>query len=110
MKRSEIKRRPLSRTVIDALEPEVKEYRENYGGAERLHIVVSPTGRKRWELRYKKSDGKWGWHGLGSYRDVNIEQAREKAQQALKLLAAGTDPVAHKAQKIRIERSDKQQF
>jgi len=99
MKRSEIKRRPLSRTVIDALEPEVKEYRENYGGAERLHIVVSPTGRKRWELRYKKSDGKWGWHGLGSYRDVNIELAREKAQQALKLLAAGKDPVAHKAQK-----------
>lgn len=99
MKRSEIKRRPLSRTVIDALEPEDKEYRENYGGAERLYIVVSPSGRKRWELRYKKSDGKWGWHGLGSYRDVNIEQAREKAQQSLKLLASGTDPVLHRAQK-----------
>ncbi|MHC8292434.1 tyrosine-type recombinase/integrase [Pseudomonas sp. LB3P58] len=99
MKRSEIKRRPLSRTVIDALEPEDKEYRENYGGAERLHIVVSPSGRKRWELRYKKSDGKWGWHGLGSYRDVNIEQAREKAQQSLRLLASGTDPVLHRAQK-----------
>ena len=99
MKRSEIKRRPLSKTVIDSLEPEDKEYRENYGGAERLYIVVSPSGRKRWELRYKKSDGKWGWHGLGSYRDVNIEQAREKAQQSLKLLASGTDPVLHRAQK-----------
>ena len=32
--------------------------------------MVSSTGCKRRELRFKKSDGKWGWHGLGAYPDV----------------------------------------
>lgn len=59
MKRSEIKRRPLADTVLASLEPEEKEYRENYG-IDRLYFVVGSTGRKRWELRFKKPDGKWG--------------------------------------------------
>jgi integrase len=96
MKRTEIKRRPLADTVLAALEPEEKEYRETYG-VDRLYFVVGPTGRKRWELRFKKPDGKWGWHGLGSYPDVTAKKAREKAYDAHKLTSDGVDPVAHKA-------------
>ncbi|RMM86216.1 Integrase [Pseudomonas coronafaciens pv. striafaciens] len=96
MKRTEIKRRPLADTVLAALEPEAKEYRETYG-VDRLYFVVSPSGRKRWELRFKKPDGKWGWHGLGSYPEVTTKKAREQAFQAQKLAASGVDPVAHKA-------------
>lgn len=96
MKRSEIKRRPLADTVLASLEPEAKEYRENYG-VDRLYFVVSSTGRKRWELRFKKSNGRWGWHGLGSYPDVTAKKAREKALQAQQLNAEGIDPITHKA-------------
>ena len=96
MKRTEIKRRPLADTVLASLEPEAKEYRENYG-IDRLYFVVSSTGRKRWELRFKKSDGKWGWHGLGAYPDVTAKKAREKAQEAQRLNAEGVDPITHKA-------------
>ncbi|MEE5105543.1 tyrosine-type recombinase/integrase [Pseudomonas alliivorans] len=96
MKRTEIKRRPLADTVLAALEPEAKEYRETYG-VDRLYFVVSPSGRKRWELRFKKPDGRWGWHGLGSYPDVTTKKAREKAYDAQKLASSGIDPVAHKA-------------
>lgn len=96
MKRSDIKRRPLADTVLASLEPEAKEYRENYG-VDRLYFVVSSTGRKRWELRFKKPDGKWGWHGLGSYPDVTAKKAREKALDASKLAADGVNPVEHKA-------------
>lgn len=96
MKRSEIKRRPLADTVLASLEPEAKEYRENYG-IDRLYFVVGSTGRKRWELRFKKPDGKWGWHGLGSYPDVTAKKAREKAQEAQRLNSEGVDPITHKA-------------
>ena len=92
MKRSDIKRRPLSRTVLEALEPEAKEYRENYG-TDRLYFVVNPSGNKRWELRYKRHDGKWGWHGLGSFRDVSAESARNKAIEINNQLKLGVDVI-----------------
>lgn len=95
MKRADIKRRPLSNTVLEALEPELSEYRENYG-TDRLYFVVNPSGNKRWELRYKKQDGKWGWHGLGSYRDVSAEVARKKAIEINNQLKLGVDPIEKK--------------
>ncbi len=95
MKRSEIKRRPLADTVLSSLEPEEKEYRENYG-VDRIYFVVSPTGRKRWELRYKKPSGTWGWLGLGSYPEVMAKHAREKAGEVVKLLIQGADPIKEK--------------
>ena len=62
MKRSEIKSRPLSDTVLANLEAELKEYRELDGSG--LYIRVKPDGNKSWQLRYKKPDGKWSWLGL----------------------------------------------
>lgn len=96
MKRADIKRRPLADTVLASLEPEAKEYREPYG-VDRLYFLVKPNGRKRWEVRYKKPDGKWGWHGLGSYPDVSAKRAREKALAAQQLVGDGIDPILHKA-------------
>lgn len=96
MKRTDIKRLPLADTVLAALEPEAKDYYQNYG-ADRLYFLVTCAGRKRWVLRYKKPNGKWGWHGLGTYPDVSAKYAREKARAALKLNADGVDPITHKA-------------
>lgn len=96
MKRTDIKRLPLADTVLAALEPEAKDYYQNYG-ADRLYFLVTSAGRKRWVLRYKKPNGKWAWHGLGTYPDVSAKYAREKARAALKLNADGVDPVTHKA-------------
>ncbi|CAN2978055.1 MULTISPECIES: tyrosine-type recombinase/integrase [Pseudomonas] len=59
--------------------------------------MVSSTGCKRRELRFKKSDGKWGWHGLGAYPDVTAKKAREKTQEVQRLNAEGVDPITHKA-------------
>jgi len=79
MKRSEIKRRPLSDTVLANLEPEEKEYREHDGA--NLYFRVKPNGRKSWTLRYKKPGGKWSWVGLGGYPTVTATMARKKAQK-----------------------------
>lgn len=96
MKRTAIKRRPLADTVLSTLEPEDKEYRESYG-TDRLYFVVSPSGRKRWEVRYKKpSTGRWAWMGLGSYPDTTAKAARKAAMDAAELVADGVDPVEHR--------------
>lgn len=99
MKRTDIKRRPLADTVLASLEPEAKEYRETYG-VDRIYFVVSPNGRKRWELRYKKANGKWSFMGLGGYPEVSAKKAREKAGQAITLIDQGVDPVEKKVSDV----------
>lgn len=94
MKRGNIKRRPLADTVLATLEPEPAPYREVDGNG--LYFRVKPNGTKSWELRYKKADGKWSWHGLGGYPDLSGALAREKAGAAKLLMARGTDPIQHK--------------
>ncbi len=64
MKRSEIKRRPLADTVLSALEPEVKEYREHDGDS--LYLRVRPDGNKSWQLRYKKAETMDSGHQAGA--------------------------------------------
>lgn len=102
MKRSDIKRRPLADTVLASLEAEAKEYREGYG-IDRLYFVVSANGRKRWELRHKKADGKWTWLGLGGYPEVSAKRAREKASDVAGLVESGIDPIQHKQSSKKVE-------
>lgn len=94
MKRTAIKRRPLADTVLQTLEPEEKKYREAYG-VDRLYFVVTPSGSKRWEVRYKSPiTGRWAWTGVGSYPDTTAKRARLDAQRIATLVADGIDPIA----------------
>lgn len=95
MKRSDIKKRPLTDTTLAALEPETKEYREAYG-SDRLYFVVSASGKKRWEIRYKNLDNKWSWIGAGSYPDISAKLARKKALEVAELVSNGIDPLKEK--------------
>ncbi|MNG64268.1 Prophage CP4-57 integrase [compost metagenome] len=87
MKRTAIKKRPLSDTTLANLEAEDKEYRECDGGA--LYFLVQKTGKKSWQLRYKNEKGKWSWKGLGAYPSVSGAFARRKANELLGKLANG---------------------
>lgn len=53
--------------------------------------VISPTNRS-WLLRYERA-GKERWMGLGSAQTFTLEEARERARNARKLLADGIDPI-----------------
>lgn len=101
MKRSEIKRRPLSDTVIANLEADVKEYRELDGNS--LYIRVKPDGNKSWQLRYKKPDGKWSWLGLGGYPEISGQLARKKAKELLDDVSKGENPIISKQERKRQE-------
>ena len=95
MKRDDVNKFPMKDTTLSALESEEKEYRLNNG--DNLYFVVNPKGNKRWELRYKKpSTGKWSFLGLGAYPEVGSKWARQKADEARKLIGQGVDPVIKK--------------
>ncbi len=94
MKRSEIKRRPLSDTTLAGLEPDTKEYREQDGNG--LYFRVKPDGQKSWQLRYKTPAGTWSWLGLGGYPEVGGALARQKATELRNDAAEGKNPMATK--------------
>lgn len=94
MKRSGIKRRPLSDTVLASIEPETREYRELDGSG--LYLRVKPDGQKSWQLRYKNQQSKWSWMGLGGYPQVSGALARKKAGELRKEIADGEDPIANR--------------
>lgn len=97
MKRSEIKRRPLSDTVIANLEADLKEYRELDGNG--LYIRVKPDGNKSWQLRYKKPNDKWSWLGLGGYPEISGQLARKKAKELLDDVSRGENPIITKQER-----------
>lgn len=87
MKRTSIKKRPLSDTVLSNLESEDKDYREQDGNG--LYFLVQKSGKKSWQLRYKNSNNKWSWKGLGAYPSVSGALARTRASEYLSQIRAG---------------------
>jgi len=58
-----------------------------------LYLQVKKVGSGSWLFRYERA-GVQKFLGLGSARDVSLGEARERAAEARKLLAAGEDPLA----------------
>ena len=61
-----------------------------------LYLCVSNPESASWIFRFK-IDGRSGEMGLGSLRDVTLEEAREKAAEARRLKKQGVNPIAAKA-------------
>ncbi|WP_406857564.1 integrase arm-type DNA-binding domain-containing protein [Alsobacter sp. KACC 23698] len=75
-----------------------------YGDGGGLYLVVSESGAKKWVLRYQQA-GRRRDMGLGSFPDVPLAAAREKASAARCAAAAGQDPIAkRKAEAARSRR------
>ncbi|WP_343597667.1 tyrosine-type recombinase/integrase [Acinetobacter sp.] len=104
MKRTEIKRRPLSDTVLANLEAEPTEYRELDGNG--LYFRVKPDGNKSWQLRYKKPNGKWSWLGIGGYPEIGGQLARKKAQELIADIGKGENPIITKQERKAKELED----
>jgi hypothetical protein len=65
-----------------------------------LYLLVTPAGSKLWRWKFR-FEGKEKLMAVGSYPDVSLAQARDKVDEARKLLAMGTDPMAtRKTEKI----------
>lgn len=73
-------------------EPSEREYL--LGDGHGLSLRVRPNGRKDWVWRYSDDAGIRRKLGLGAYPLVPLVDARAKAREKSKLLAAGQDPKA----------------
>ena len=95
---------PLSDTAIRNAKPAEKPVR--LFDAAGLYLELSPSGGKLWRLKYRFG-GKEKRLSFGVYPDVTLKEARERRDEARKLLANGKDPgEVKKAQKAAIaERS-----
>ncbi|QCI64576.1 tyrosine-type recombinase/integrase [Phreatobacter stygius] len=58
-----------------------------------LHVLVTPQGSKLWRLAYR-FDGKQKQLAIGGYPEIGLKEAREKTEQARRLLRDGVDPSA----------------
>lgn len=76
---------------IDKAKPTDKPYKLSDGRG--LALLVEPNGSKLWRFRYRFA-GKENMLTLGPYPDVSLAEAREKRNEARKLLANGQDPSA----------------
>jgi hypothetical protein len=56
------------------------KYRDE-GGPRGLMLVVASETNASWQLRYE-TNGKERWLGLGSVREFNLKEARERARSA----------------------------
>ncbi len=65
-----------------------------------LYLRVGPNGAKSWIFRYR-ADGKRRDAGLGSFPEVTLAEAREKAEALRKQKAAGHDPLELRASATR---------
>lgn len=86
----------LTNTAINNAKPTDKPYvlTDERG----LSIQVQPNGGKWWRFRYR-FDGKPKMLSLGVYPDTSLKDAREKRDEARKLLASGVDPSEHRKAK-----------
>jgi hypothetical protein len=57
-----------------------------------LMLVVRPSGKKSWLLRYQMNGVRRDM-GLGSYPEIGLKEARQRTADARRMIEAGNDPI-----------------
>lgn len=83
----------LTDTNIRNAKPTEKAY--SLSDERGLSILIQPNGGKWWRFRYR-FDGKEKMLSLGTYPDVSLKDAREKRDEARKMVANAIDPGEHR--------------
>ncbi len=87
----------LSDAAIRNAKPKAKSYRVFDGRG--LYLEVMPTGSRLWRFKYQFK-GKEKRFSLGRYPEIGLSDARERAQEARKLIANQIDPSAKRKAEI----------
>lgn len=88
---------PLTDTTIRNTKPGDKP--KSLADERGLSILIQPSGGKWWRFRYR-FNGKAKMLSFGVYPDIGLKEARERREEARKLLAQGVEPSENrKAQK-----------
>lgn len=92
----------LTDTKVRSAKKEDKTYKLT--DANGMFLLVHPNGSKYWRLRYR-INGKEKTLALGIYPEVSLAVARQKRDEARKLISAGIDPTEHK-KAVKAEQQD----
>lgn len=84
---------PLTNTAVRNAKPSKKTQKLFDGGG--LYLEVAPSGGKWWRLKYRFG-GKEKRLSLGTYPEITLKEARERRDNARKLLGDGIDPSAQR--------------
>ena len=80
---------PLTDTAVKNAKKKDKMYR--VADEKGLCLEVTPSGGKLWRYRYRFND-RANMLAMGQYPEIGLKQARERRDEARKLLANGIDP------------------
>ncbi|MDN0124783.1 MULTISPECIES: tyrosine-type recombinase/integrase [Yersinia] len=89
---------PLTDLELRRSKPKEKPYTLSDGHG--LSILIEPNGSKGWRFRYR-FDGKPKMLSLGTYPTVSLTDARQKRDEAKKLVVAGINPSEARQQQKR---------
>lgn len=82
---------PLSPSAVANAKPKAEPYTLADGRG--MFLLVNPDGSRWWRFRYyRPGTGKRNTLSLGTFPDVSLRKARERRDEARKLLADGIDP------------------
>lgn len=98
----------LTDMAIKKAKPREKVY--SLGDGNGLSLIVEPNGSKGWRFRYQ-FNGKSKMISLGIYPVITLNEAREKRDNARKLVANGVDPSeARKEEKNKVSGQSENTF
>lgn len=83
----------LTDTKVRSAKPEEKEYSLVDGDG--MFLLIHPNGSKYWRFRFRFG-GKQHLMAFGVYPETSLADARQKREEARRLVAAGVDPREHK--------------
>ncbi|WP_105902128.1 tyrosine-type recombinase/integrase [Vibrio gangliei] len=87
----------LTAVQVKTAKPKDKLYRLSDGG--NLYFCVRPNNSRSWQFRYKRpAQDKVTYLSFGTYPDMTLAEARDKALEARRMISEGIDPQLAKAE------------
>ncbi|GKX55230.1 integrase [Leminorella grimontii] len=96
----------LTDIKVKSAKPQNKAYKLT--DSDGMHLLVPPNGSKYWRLQYRFA-GKQKTLALGVYPEISLADARQRRDEARKLLANGIDP-SEKKKEVKVEQANAHSF